>query len=182
MVLAILFPALCIFIISLFWGILGYFRKDVQSMTRFIMSITILIFMTLPAVTTITFAIYNCVDVFEDGKTYLALDVSLECWNGSHNFYARNFGIPIIIIWIVGLPLFALYIMCRQRKQLAEESNVARYGFLYTGLNHSAFYWEILLHFRKVVMICINVFLTTFKPLYRALIGFMLMIIYIEIL
>lgn len=31
-------------------------------------------------------------------------------------------------------------------------------------------------------MICINVFLTTFKPLYRALIGFMLMIIYIEIL
>jgi hypothetical protein len=55
-------------------------------------------------------------------------------------------------------------------------------GFLYTGLNHDAYYWEILLHFRKVAMICINVFLTTFKPLYRALIGFMLMIVYIELL
>jgi hypothetical protein len=82
----------------------------------------------------------------------------------------------------VGLPIIALIIMYCQRKSLADENNIARYGFLYTGLNHNAFYWEILLHFRKVIMICINVFLTTFKPLYRALIGFMLMIIYIEIL
>jgi ABC-type phosphate transport system permease subunit len=41
------------------------------------MSIIILIFMTLPTVTSITFAIYNCVDVFNDGNTYLALDVSM---------------------------------------------------------------------------------------------------------
>lgn len=182
MVLAIIFPAICIILITAFWVIVGYFRKNTQTATRLIMSITILIFMTLPAVTTITFAIYNCVDVFSDGNTYLALDVSLECWTGNHNFYASNIGIPIILLWIVGLPIIALIIMYCQRKSLADENNIARYGFLYTGLNHNAFYWEILLHFRKVIMICINVFLTTFKPLYRALIGFMLMIIYIEIL
>jgi hypothetical protein len=77
MILAIIFPAICIFIISVFWYIFGKFRKATQTMTRFIMSVTILIFMTLPAVTTITFAIYNCVDVFDDGTTYLALDVGL---------------------------------------------------------------------------------------------------------
>jgi hypothetical protein len=182
MVLAIIFPAVSIVLISAFWFVFGYFKPNTQTITRLIMSVTILIFITLPAVTTITFAIYNCVDVFQDKKTYLALDVNLQCWTGDHNFYARNIGIPIIMIWVVGLPLLALIIMYRQRKFLADESNIARYGFLYTGLNHSAFYWEILLHFRKVIMICINVFLTTFKPLYRALIGFMLMIIYIEIL
>ena len=182
MILAIIFPAICIFLISAFWIIFDRFRPNTHTFTRLIMSVTILIFITLPAVTTITFAIYNCVEVFQDDKTYLALDVNLQCWTGDHNFYARNIGIPIIIIWIVGLPLLALFIMFRQRKFLADESNIARFGFLYTGLNHSAFYWEILLHFRKVIMICINVFLTTFKPLYRALIGFMLMIIYIEIL
>jgi hypothetical protein len=98
--------------------------------------VIILIFMTLPAVTTITFAIYNCVDVFSDGNSYLALDVNLQCWTGDHNFYAKNIGIPIIVIWIVGLPMIALFIMFRQRKQLAEENNIARYGFLYAGLNH----------------------------------------------
>jgi len=131
------------------------------------MSVIILIFMTLPAVTTITFAIYNCVDVFSDGNTYLALDVSLECWTGNHNFYAKNLGIPIISLWIVGLPIVAWFILFRKRNQLSDEGNIARYGFLYTGLSHNAFYWEILLHFRKVLMICINVFMTTFKPLYR---------------
>lgn len=48
------------------------------------MSVIILIFMTLPSVTTITFAIYNCVDVFGDGDTYLAVDMSLQCWAGDH--------------------------------------------------------------------------------------------------
>jgi hypothetical protein len=113
MVLAIIFPAICIFLISAFWFILGFFRPNTQTFTRLIMSVTILIFITLPAVTTITFAIYNCVEVFQDDKTYLALDVNLQCWTGDHNFYARNIGIPIIIIWIVGLPLLALFIMFR---------------------------------------------------------------------
>lgn len=136
-------------------------------MSKLTMSIIILIFMTLPTVTSITFAIYNCVNVFNDGNTYLALDVSLQCWSGDHNFYAQNLGIPIISLWIVGLPLITWYILFRKRTNLADDENIARYGFLYTGLNHQAFYWEIILHFRKVLMICINVFMTTFKPLYR---------------
>ena len=77
MILAIIFPAICIALISAFWWVYGYFKKNTLTVTRLIMSVTILIFITLPAVTTITFAIYNCVDVFEDGKTYLALDVNL---------------------------------------------------------------------------------------------------------
>lgn len=131
------------------------------------MSITILIFMTLPTVTSVTFAIYNCIDVFKDGYTYLALDVSQQCWSGDHNYYAKNFGIPVIIIWIVGIPLATFIMLFKKKNSLGDEDNIIKYGFLYTGLNHNAFYWEILLHFRKVLMICINVFLTTFKPLYR---------------
>lgn len=138
--------------------------------------------MTLPAITTITFTIYNCIDVFQDGDTFLAVDMSLQCWTGSHDYYSKHYGAPIIAIWILFMPLLALYVLYRNRNQLSNETIMARLGFLYTGLNHNAYYWEILLHFRKVAMICINVFLTTFKPLYRALIGFMLMIVYIEVL
>lgn len=74
---------------------------------------------------------------------------------------------PIILIWVVGFPLMGLAILYHYRDRLADDIIIARFGFLYTGLNHKAFYWEIFLHFRKVFMICINVFLTTFKPLYR---------------
>jgi len=41
------------------------------------MSVIILIFMTLPSVTTITFGIYNCIDIFGDGQTYLAIDLGI---------------------------------------------------------------------------------------------------------
>jgi hypothetical protein len=123
--------------------------------------------MSLPPITSMTFGIYNCVEIFNDGDTYLAQDMSLQCWDGEHNYYAKSFGIPIIIIWIVALPVAALVILFLRRKTLGEQDNLKRYGFLYVGLNHSAFYWEILLHFRKVLMISINVFFTTFKPLYR---------------
>lgn len=167
MVLACLFPLACIVIVALFWGIVHLFRKNIKAMTKLVTSIIILIFITLPTVTTITFSIYNCIDIFNNGDSYLALDMSLQCWANDHNYYAKNFGIPIILVWIVGLPLAAFFILFRKRAKLGEEENLVKYGFLYVGLNHSAFYWEILLHFRKVLMISINVFFTTFKPLYR---------------
>lgn len=77
--------------------------------------------MTLPAVTTITFAIYNCVDVFSDSHTYLAIDMNIQCWSGDHSYYAKNVGIPIIVIWIVGLPALALIILIVKRKALNDE-------------------------------------------------------------
>lgn len=169
MILACLFPLLCIAVVSIFWYLYSQYKKNQAVFTKFIASVIILIFMTLPTVTTITFAIYNCIDVFSDGDTFLAIDMSLQCWVGDHQYYSNRFGVPIIVIWIVGLPTAALVALYMRRHKLSDEENMQRYGFLYTGLNHSAFYWEILLHFRKVLMICINVFLTTFKPLYRVI-------------
>ena len=67
----------------------------------------------------------------------------------------------------MGLPTLALFFLYRKRKNLQDIANLKRYGFLYLGLKEKSFYWEILLHFRKVFLICINVFFTTFKPLYR---------------
>lgn len=131
------------------------------------MSVIIVIFICLPPITSITFSIFNCISIFNDGDTYLALDMDIQCWQDSHQYYANSFGIPIIIIWVIGFPVLALGILTYKRLRLNDTENLQRYGFLYVGLNPSAFYWEILLHFRKVLLISINVFFTTFKPLYR---------------
>jgi len=167
MILACMFPLICIGTSLVFWIIFKIFSRNTNAITNLIKSIIIIIFISLPTITTITFAIYNCVNIFNNGSTYLALDMSIECWTGSHSYYAESFGIPIIIIWVVGFPLLALGILFFKRKSLNENGTLVRYGFLYTGLNSNAFYWEILLHFRKVLLICINVFFTTFQPIYR---------------
>ena len=167
MILACIFPLICIGSVSIFWALIWYLKKNSKAWTKLGSSVIILIFITLPILTTITFSIYNCVDALNDGHTYLALDMSLQCWTGDHYKYAVAIGVPVIIIWIIALPLLALYLLFRKRKELGNEDNISKYGFMYTGLNYNSFYWEILLHFRKVIMISINVYLITFKPLYR---------------
>ena len=127
----------------------------------------IIIFISLPSITNLTFSIFNCIDIFNDGDTYLAEDMSIKCWDGTHGYYAKSFGIPIILVWVIGFPTIAFFILLFNKKRLSGVESLRRYGFLYVGLNHKAFYWEILLHFRKVLMISINVFFTTFQPLYR---------------
>ena len=99
-----------------FWGLVAYFVRGLAAWPKFIMSVIIIIFMTLPSVTSITFSVYNCVNVFNDNNTYLAIDLSEECWVGNHAYYAKEIGIPIIIIWIVGLPLVALAILIYHKK------------------------------------------------------------------
>jgi len=158
------------------------FKRGTTFRRNYIVCFIVLIFVVLPPITSFTFAIYNCIEVFNDGSKYLAIDVNYMCWEGDHNYYALNIGIPSVLFWIIGLPVLSFIILFKKRKRLMEPVELSTWGFLYMGLKTKAFYWEILLHFRKVGMICINVFFTTFKPLYKALIGFMLMIIYIEVL
>eukprot|EP00347_Sterkiella_histriomuscorum_P014519 403360570 len=182
MVIACVFPIIAIAVTFVFWTLWKLIRSASNFVTNLVTSLIIIIFICLPSITSITFAIFNCVEIFNDGESFLALDMSIQCWHDEHSYYAKSFGIPIIIIWVMGLPSLALFFLYRKRQNLQDIANLKRYGFLYLGLKEKSFYWEILLHFRKVFLICINVFFTTFKPLYRALIGFMLMIIYIETL
>jgi len=46
--------------------------------------------------------------------------MDIECWTGDHYYYAKSFGIPIILIWVVSIPILGLYLLFRQRKHLAE--------------------------------------------------------------
>eukprot|EP00347_Sterkiella_histriomuscorum_P014593 403360292 len=158
-----------------------YSRQGSNVCTQSVTSI-ILIFMAMPSITTISFSVLNCQEIFNDGDKYFVSDLNIKCWEGLHNQYAKFVGIPIIVIWVVGLPIITLATLIKNRIALKESQNITKYGFLYVGLNHESFYWEILIHFRKIAMISINVFFRSFKPQYRALIGFIILIVYIEIL
>lgn len=107
MILICLFPVVAILIIIAFWAILYVLKRNNSTKTNLVVSITILIFITLPSISSITLSIYNCIDIFKDGHSYLAVDMNLMCWEGEHNYYARNLGIPIIILWVIGLPFIA---------------------------------------------------------------------------
>eukprot|EP00347_Sterkiella_histriomuscorum_P008851 403343497 len=182
MIIATILPLCVIGLIIVVWYIYGKIKRTDSYFNNMIVSITIFIFVAINPITSLTFQLFNCKDIFNDGKEYLVIDNSIQCWTGDHAIYAKASGIPILLIWIFGLPATAMIAMYKRRSQLGEARNIERYGFMYVGLVEEAFYWEILIYFRKVAMISVNVFFMSFKPLYRAVLGFIILIIYIELL
>ena len=77
MVIACIFPIIAISAALLFWLIWKLIRRNTKVVTNLITSIIIVIFISLPPITSITFAIFNCVEIFNDGDTFLALDMNI---------------------------------------------------------------------------------------------------------
>ena len=90
-------------------------------------------------------------------------------------------GLPIIIVWVIGCPLLVAVVLFRNRHSLYE-SHVQKYFLmLYQGLREKVFYWEIVNTLRKVSMIAINVFLSTFPLVYTAISAVLILIILIRV-
>ena len=66
--------------------------------------------------------------------------------------------LPAILVWSIGIPFFALIILIKHRKILESDETRAMYGFLFRGYRKKFFYWEIVIMYRKILMILISVF------------------------
>jgi hypothetical protein len=69
-----------------------------------------------PRITKGIFSIFYWVEV-EGGKKVQS-DMSQECYGQAHWYYVKNASIPSIVMWVVGLPLGALWAMLRNGKYL----------------------------------------------------------------
>ena len=56
------------------------------------------------------------------------------------------------------------------------------YGFVYAGLLKTTYFWEAFLHLMKIALIIISQFMHESDPLFRALLGFIIMFLYLELL
>ena len=79
------------------------------------------------------------------------------------------FGVPMILIWSLGIPLAAFIILYRNRHNLESTEVKKYYLMIYQGLKNDRFYWEFVNTGRKVLILSINVFLSRESLFYRLL-------------
>jgi hypothetical protein len=137
--------------------------------------LTVLIFF-YPSVTQMTLSLFNCVTVEE--VTYLTRDMRVECYKGRHLFWVLVNGVPMLIIWVIGMPLFGFLMLLKNRKTLRNPSTLAKYRLLYVGLKAQYFYWEFMNIFRKVGLLIINVFVTNIIIKILSSVGVLVMILF----
>ncbi len=45
---------------------------------------------------------------------YLSQDLTIPCWQRQHIFYICTLGLPLLLLYVVGVPLAVLYTLCSE--------------------------------------------------------------------
>ena len=102
-------------------------------------------------------------------------NVDTICYQGQHMFFISAVAFPGIGLWVLGIPLFAFFVLFKNRRVInlmgkkeitrAENNEITqlkmKYGFLFSGYRAQTFFWEIMLMYRKIFIIMASVFLST---------------------
>ena len=99
---------------------------------------------------------FRCLDI--DGTKRLLEDLEVICFSRLHNFFSFAVAIPSIFGWCIGIPIFALILLIRDRKRLDDLDVKQKFGFFFRGYKKTFYFWEIVIMFKKVTIIVISVF------------------------
>ena len=89
--------------------------------------------------------------------------------------------LPSIIVWGLGIPTFAFVLLQKEKDRLKKIEVKEKYGFLYNGYRRDYYYWEVIIMYRKIVIIFIAVFVSNFGYITQALLIFILVIVFLTI-
>ncbi len=181
-ILKVFLSSLCPFImlgcVGIFWLVIwvifkaAVFKKAINS------NLT-LIFFFYPTVTLMVLSIFDCKTV--NGTQYLAWDYAIECWKGTHLVWVGITGIPMMLFWVLGMPIAGMFLLWWNRKHLKWTTTLSKYRILYIGLKDEYYYWEMVNTFWKIILLMLNVFIeaSIYKALYCS--GFLMLVFFIQV-
>ncbi|CAG9325672.1 unnamed protein product [Blepharisma stoltei] len=141
------------------WLGIAYKTKRWNVLKReLIASMVVLLFMVHPNIIVAMFGMFSC--EYIDGLGFwLQQNLEIKCWEGKHLYYSLLVGLPSIIVWGLTMPAIVLLIMFKSRKKLSKRKNMLKFGFLFIGYRRNRYYWEFLILYRKITIICLAVFI-----------------------
>mmetsp|Transcript_30154 Transcript_30154/g.29453 ORF Transcript_30154/g.29453 Transcript_30154/m.29453 type:complete len:201 (+) Transcript_30154:370-972(+) len=150
-------PLLIVFGCYFVWVFICLFSRNFGIWnSRSISSIVITLFLVHPDIVQAMFSIFNCYNVDGDYRIYENLDVL--CQGSTYRLFSLAVALPGIVIWAFGIPFFVYLLMLRVKKFLNTVAVKEKFGFLYRGFKKQFFYWEIVIMYRKIILIVIQIF------------------------
>ncbi len=119
---------------------------------------TLLIFGLYAGVGTRIFQLYKC-NAVQD-KWYLEADYTIICYTANYNV-DMYISVAALAVYILGIPLFQLWVLCRSRKNLYEEEAedpvackllTNKYGALYLNYRPAMYFTDVVDNFRRLLL------------------------------
>ena len=118
-----------------------------------------LMYLVWPSLCSQTFSLFACRSVCNDDTLFLRVDLDVPCWEGQHAVYAFALGLPMLVIYVIGLPVAALtQVWKMHRDELINVDDERVYGMFYTAFRKETWWWEGTIAARKIVIALIGVF------------------------
>eukprot|EP00347_Sterkiella_histriomuscorum_P008702 403344080 len=178
LVMLAVFPILLLLFCQGFWAIHHRIMSlKVPPWNKIISTLVILLFLVHPNIVQYMFSNFKCIEI--DGENRILDDLQVICWDSTHKIVSYFIALPCIIVWGLGIPFFALVLLMRNRKRLDQIEIRQKLGFLYRGYRKEYHFWEIVIMYRKIILIFVSVFLSTYGVIAQALIVFIILIVFL---
>jgi hypothetical protein len=177
-----LLPIFLILLAASVWGILYLIsRKYFGDILRNIVVTTIvIIFLLHPTLTKVSLELFQWVEI-DENKYNVKIDLEIEWYSADHLKWCSILSVPMLIVWVFGCPILIGIILFRNRHSL-NEPHIQRYFLLlYQGLRPKVFYWEIINTLRKVLIVAVNVLMSTLPLTYSGITAVLILIFFIRL-
>ena len=166
-IMPVILTCLCI----LTWAVINKVSPVADLIVKIKISCVALLYLIWPSLCTNTFALFACRSVC--GESYMQIDINVRCFSGQHAGFAGALGVPMLLLYVCGLPVGAMFALKRMvyAKHIAvanNELNGDAAGKLMEQFriwgSFSAFYadetwfWEATVVVRKILIALIGVF------------------------
>lgn len=163
-----------------FWCGMYYFSRKTSIFSKELVSTVVISFFLLhPSLTKEYFSIFSCKEI--EGDLWLNSNLDIKCFDSTHVKYSVSVALPAILVWVLGVPTLILAYLTKMRRRLAEIELKLRFGFFYNGFRRSHFYWEFLIVYRKISIICIAVFVSNYSIPSQALTILLVLLIFLSL-
>ena len=141
-----------------------------------------LLYLIWPSLCAQAFSLFACRSVCQDNISFLRADLDEVCWSGKHLHYALGVGLPMLFIYVIGLPLITYVRVHAMNQKLVTHTNMRAlsnrrrlsrletvqldffadehriYGMFYSAFRKEMWWWEGTVAARKIVIALIGVF------------------------
>jgi hypothetical protein len=116
-----------------------------------------------------TFATASCLHLgSRNTDWFMAEDLTIRCWGQEHYRYLFGLGLPMLLLYVIGAPLFVFSFLSAKRDLIKETRGEVdfkfesekhqmnafegKYGLMYGGYHKDFFWWEVLVLGRKSIL------------------------------
>jgi len=152
-------PVLVALLAAFAWTCIKIIRRNTSfALCKGEASVIIVFFLLHPTITRNAFSQFDCMTI-DSGERWLVSNLTVKCWEGSHTTVALTLALPSLVLWVFGLPALTLLYLAT-RKDLDSIDVKLKVGFIINGYRKQRYFWEFVILYRKVLVVCFSVFLS----------------------